>query len=366
MIPARRIAALLLVAVTALVLAACGSSDSGPSSAQDVLKETFGPDKPVHSGKLDLALALNATGLQGVNGPVKITLKGPFQSQGGKTLPAFDFDLGLTSGGTSFTAGAVSTGKAGYLKFQGTPYALTAALYESFKKGYEQSAKASGSKSSGPSFRSLGVDPLRWLSDPQTVGTETVGGTETRHVSATVDVPKLLADVNTLLSKADKLGGAAGAAAGVPKGLTAAQRQQLQDAVKSATFDVWSGKDDGTLRKLDIKVAFAVPKASQAKAGGLKDGTLEIVLLISDLNKKQTITGPTGAKPLAQLQSQLGGLLGGASGTTGSTGTGDTTATAPTTTTPTTTAPATAYVQCLQAAGADIAKVNDCAKLRGQ
>ncbi|MCW3016683.1 MAG: hypothetical protein JWO02_3775 [Solirubrobacterales bacterium] len=370
MIPARRTAAVLLLALAAMVVAACGSSDKAPSSAQGILKDTFGPDKPVRSGKLDVAVTLNATGLQGVNGPVKLSLKGPFQSQGGSTLPKFDFELGLAAGGTTFTAGAVSSDKAGFVKFQGTPYALTAALYDSFKKGYEASAKGSGKKNSGASFRTLGVDPLRWLKAPKTVGTEPVGGTDTTHVSATVDVPKLLTDVDTLLKKADKIGGAAGqSAAGVPNGLTAAQRTRITDAVKTATFDVWSGKKDGTLRKLDVKIAFDVPKESQAASGGLQKGTLQITLTIADLNAKQTITGPKNAHPLSELQAQVSQLLGSAApSSSGSTGTGTGSATGTGTATQsgaavTPAAPQSAYVTCLQNAGTDIAKVNACATL---
>jgi hypothetical protein len=308
---------------------------------------------------------------------VKLSLKGPFQSQGGTKLPLFDFDLGLTAGGTTFNAGAVSTGKAGFLKFQGTSYALTPTVFDSFKKGYEASAKDTGKDGKDTSLSKLGVDPLRWLDDPKKLDSAEVGGADTNHVTATVNVPNMLADVDTLLKKAGTLGGQA--AAGVPKGLTTAQRKQITDSVKSATFDVWAGKDDGTLRKLDIKVAFDVPKASQAAAGGLQSGTLQLTLTIADLNKKQTITGPTSSRPLADLQSQIQGLLGAATGAQGTTtpdAAGGTTTTPPasggsTTTTPPATgtqaspSPETqsAYVTCLQEAGTDIAKVNACAKL---
>jgi hypothetical protein len=382
-IPARRLLAAALVALCTLLLAACGGSDKGPSSAQDVLKETFGPDKPIRSGKVDVAVTFDATGLQGVSGPVKLSLKGPFQSQGGKTLPLFDFDIGLTAGGTTFTAGAVSADNAGYLKFQGTAYALTNAIYNEFKQGYEESAKTVESdtkKSSGPSFRTLGIDPLRWLSAPKKIGTEQVGGTETTHVSATVDVAKLLADVDTLLKKAGTLTGAAGkAAAGVPDGLTAAQRKTIENAVTGSTFDVWAGKDDGTLRKIDVSVDFSVPQASQAAAGGLQKGKVELALTIADLNKKQTIAKPTSTRPFSELQSQLSQLIsaltgGGAATPDSSTGSGSSgsgsggtssggTGTG-TTSTGSGAAPLSAYDQCLQDAGSDIAKVNECAKLQ--
>ena len=230
MIAARRTLVVLLFALAALVVAACGSSgDKAPTGAADILKDTFGPDHPVKSGTLDLAVSFTGTGLPGVTGPVKLSLKGPFQSQGGKKIPAFDFDIGLNAGaGTTFSAGAASTGKAGYVKFQGTSYVLTKALFDSFTKGYEASAKEASDKDDGPSFSSLGVDPLRWLSNPKTVGEEPVGGTATRHVSATVDVPKLLTDVDTLLKKAENIGGAAGQSTqAVPNSLSAAQRKQI-------------------------------------------------------------------------------------------------------------------------------------------
>ncbi|MCW2957792.1 MAG: hypothetical protein JWP18_595, partial [Solirubrobacterales bacterium] len=214
MIPARRIAVLLLVALAAAVLAACGSSDDKPSSAQDILKDTFGPGKSIKSGRLGVSVGLDAVGLQGVDGPVKLSLSGPFQSQGGTKLPLFDFDLGLTAGGTTFSAGAVSTGKAGFLKFQGTSYALTPAVFDSFKKGYEASAKDTGKDGKDTSLSKLGVDPLRWLDDPKKLDAAEVGGTESNHVTAAVNVPNMLADVDTLLKKAGTLGGQA--AAGVP------------------------------------------------------------------------------------------------------------------------------------------------------
>jgi hypothetical protein len=375
-IPARRAVAVLLAALTVLVLASCGSSDQAPSTAQGILKDTFGPGKPVKSGKLDLAVSFDATGLSGVNGPVRLALRGPFQSQGGTTLPAFDFDLSLAAGGTNLTAGATSTGKAGFLKFQGTSYALGDAVFQQLKKGYEASAKSTGSgrKRSGPSLSTLGVDPLRWLDAPKKVGTESVGGTDTNHVSATVNVPKLLADVDTLLKKAGTIGGAAGQSAGVPDGLTAAQRKTIEDAITGSTFDVWAGKKDGILRKLDVSVAFTGPAASQAKAGGLQKGRVRLTMTIADLNADQTIEAPSSTKPLSELQSQVSGLLGGLTGGattttpgtssgsgsgTGSSGTGAGTSGG-------TGTQSGSYTQCLQAAGTDIAKVNDCAKLLGR
>lgn len=356
-----RISALFFAVLAALVLASCGGGDKGTGSAQDILKEAFGPDKPIKSGRLDVGLKLDLSGTGGLNGPVDIKLRGPFTSNGAQKLPTFDFDATLAGSGTTFTAGAISTPTGGFVKFQGQQFDIGKDLYERFRKGYEQAAKDSGTsgKASNPSLKSLGIDPLRWLGQAKKAGSEQVGGVDTDHVSATVDVPKLLVDIDQLLKKAGQLGVKN---AQVPQGLSAAERKQVQDAVKASTFDVWAGKKDGTLRRLRVSVTFDAP-ASAAKSSGLDKGTIVLDVKLNALNEKQTIKAPANARPLSDLTSQL-------SSASGSSGAGTTTAPAPTSTTqaPSATTPqgSSKYLDCLQAAGADLGKVQECQALVGQ
>jgi hypothetical protein len=349
-----RLFALVLCAFALVGVTACGGGSSDKSAA-DVLKDTFGADHPIKSGRLDVGLKLNLSGLSGVNGPVDIRLRGPFKSNGGRRIPAFDFDLSLAASGTTFTAGAVSTGDAGFVKFQGSTYDLGKDLFERFRKGYEDAAKQSGtSKDSGPSLKSLGIDPQRWLRNPVKVGEEDVGGTKTVHVKAQVDVAALLQDVDTVLRKAGNLGVKN---ASVPQGLSAAERRQVQDAIKTTAFDVWSGKDDGTLRRLRVAVSFDAPKGTSSKTGALSKGDVALDVTIADLNKDQTINPPSGTKPLSDLTSQLSGVLGTASGS-GSSGSGSSSSGASTS--------SSKYLDCLQSAGSDLAKVQRCQDLLGQ
>ena len=89
------------------------------------------------------------------------------------------------------------------------------------------------------SLRSLGLDPMSWLQDPTVEGTETVGGVETDHISAQLDVDALLDDVDKLLARVSDQGLAA-TGQEVPDRIPADDRAQIEEAVKSATVDVWT------------------------------------------------------------------------------------------------------------------------------
>jgi hypothetical protein len=352
--------ALALALVVALTLAACGG---GGEDATKVLNQTFSGGKKVRSGKLNLALTFSGQGVPQLKGPVSVKLNGPFQSSGTGTLPQFDFSLALGGGGQSFAAGAISTGDNGFLKFQGQTYAVPPNVFASFKQGYEQAQKQAQQKGKqNTSLSSLGIDPRDWLKDPKTEDDVDVEGTKTTHVSAGVDVGKLLNDVNKVLQRA---GGQLAQNRQLPTSITPQQRKTIEDAIKDAKFDVYSGKDDHILRRMTVKLKFEVPEKSRAQANGLKGGDLNFDLTLASLNQPQTIAAPTGARPFseltAKLRSSLGGLGGGGASTGGgSTGGGSTGGTAPS---GAGNANAQRYLQCLQQAGGDVSKAQKCAAL---
>jgi hypothetical protein len=332
MTPPARLLPLLLTAAL-LVLAGCGGS--GSESATSILDKTFGSNASVKSGKLTLALDANVSGIGTVKGPISARLSGPFQSAGTAGLPKFDFDATLKLGGQTINAGAVSTSDKGWLKFMGTTYAVPDALFAQFRSSYLQSQKQSASKKQQSSLQKLGIDPRRWLTDPKTVGDKQVAGADTVHITSGIDVPKLLDDVQKTLHTA---GTAAGS---TTKQLTQADRDAIQKSVKSAKVDVYSGKGDDRLHKLVLNLQ-------------LTSGTVVFTLQLDDLDKDQTIAAPKGAKPLSDLVAQFQGA--GAPAPSASGGTGGSTATTPGA------APSQKYLQCIQSAGKDLAKVQGCAK----
>ena len=349
----------LLLLVLPLLAVGCGSSDGGPASTSTLLKDTFSGGKTVKSGKLDVALGVDAQGLPSLTAPVAFKLAGPFSSVGSGKLPKFDFDLDIAAGGQTIQAGAVSLGDTGYLKFGGTAYSVGKSLFDQFKSGYEKSQSQSKS-SSGSSFSALGVDPSRWLTGARQVGKTEVGGTQTFHITSGVDVPRFLTDVNQLLSKAKNLGGAT--TQGV-QGLSPQVQSTIERSVKNAKVDIYTGVDDHALRRLALSVSLAVPKDAQQQAGGLKSGDLRFDLTIADLNKDQTIEAPADALPFSELQSQLAALQGATSSggqqaqTTPQTSSGTSSGSLPSGGAP------PKYLECVSKAGTDIAQVQKCASL---
>jgi hypothetical protein len=349
--------ALLSALVCALALTACGGGGDDVDVDQ-VLKETFGEDKNIKSGRLDLKVGIDAKGGQS-QGPVSLSLSGPFASTKPTELPRFDFTAAVEAGGQTIDAGATSTADKGFVSLRGTDYALPDDMFAQFKQQYAASAKE-GEGEKGVSLKALGVDPQRWLSNPKSAGKEDVGGTETIHIKAGIDVPKLLEDVNKVLSRADQVPGGQAQAA---RELTEAERKQVADAIKSASVDVWTGEEDKIMRRINVELSFDVPEGERDRTQGLTSGTVRFDMSLGAINDDPKIEAPAGAKPLTELAQaiQSGGLgAGGAGG-------------APATPAPGTPAPAPeaggggdAYQQCVDKAAGDIRAMQECAELIGK
>lgn len=353
----RAIVALLALCATALALAACGSSSddsgsggSGGSSAdaQTLLRQTFTGTHDIRSGRADIQLRVVATGDDSIRGPIDVGISGPFQTAGADEIPQFDMSLDLNAQGQGFKAGLISTSDRVFVEFGGTAYEAPGELIDELKSSYRRSQQENSS--SGMSLSSLGLDPMSWLQDPTVEGTEDVGGTETDHISAQLDVDALLNDVDKVLARVSSQGLPTGQQ--IPDRIPADARSQITEAVRSASVDVWSGTDDHTLRKLTLALNVEPP----ASSGGPRTLDLSLSIELTDLNEPQSIEAPATSRPLNELLGQFQGLLGGALGGGalggGSGGSGGTSS-----------QQLDAYSNCIQAAGSDVAKAQQCASL---
>jgi hypothetical protein len=171
------------------------------------------------------------------------------------------------------------------------------------RKANEQLRKNQGRRSS---LTALGLDPRSWLDEAKDEGDADVAGVETRHVSGTLDVARLMENLNEFVRKGGAaLGGATGQTP--PKPLTQAEISKIADVVKDPTFDVYVGKEDEIVRRVSGRIEIDVPKADRASVGGISGGTVEFSVEFRNVNGDQQIEAPAKARPLSELTRSLGG-----------------------------------------------------------
>src|SRR3954462_4061057 len=203
---------LLALTLAASLLAACGSGSS--ADVKDTLDKAF--STPIKSARIDLEVTLKLDGIKQLNGPVKLSVQGPYETGGSQTIPKTDWDIAASAAGQNFSAGFISTADNAWAGFQGQNYEVGKAAVAQINQQIKQAAGQNKQKG----LSQFGIDPRNWLKDPKDEGDEKVAGVETHHVSAALDVSKFLDDLNQIVKKA---GGSTGTAAQI----TPQQKQQI-------------------------------------------------------------------------------------------------------------------------------------------
>lgn len=284
------LAALACLALCGALLAACGEDEEKSSGARGLLDETFGSGAAaIENGRLDVDFQLDPKGLLALGGPIKLSLDGPFSSPDGGELPHFDVDFAATLAGDVFEGAVLSTGRAAFVRLDGTAYKIDREFVAELREGL---ADAADEKQ--PGLKALGVDPLRWISNAQERGNERIDGVETTRISGDVEVAKLLEDIDRLLTKA----GGSGDGGDL---LSPKIRQQISAAVKSAKADIWTGTSDKILRQLAVRISFAFDEGEKPITG-LDSGIINLRLRLADVNKTSvSVDAPADARPLDEL-----------------------------------------------------------------
>lgn len=353
----RTISALLGAVLAAFALAACGSSGNA-GQASSLLRETFSGKHTVNSGNVKVSLSLHPSGSSTLKGPLTLSFGGPFASLGTNKLPKSNFTVSFSALGRQGSLGILSTGSAGYVTVSGKSYQLPPATFQQLESSFSSLTSSSGGSSGSGALGKLGIDPLHWLVNPAVVGNESVAGASTTHIRAGIDVAKLLDDLDTFLAKAPSLG--VSGLGKVPSNISPATRQRIASAIRQPRLDVWTGTADKTLRKLAISLVLPVTGQLSSLLGGLSSAHIALTMQYADLNQPQTINAPSSVAPYSQFQAKLRSLLsalqgglGGSLGGTGSASSGSSSSSAA----------VSSYAQCLQKAGQDLSKAQQCASL---
>jgi hypothetical protein len=338
---------------------AAGCGGGNDKDAQALLRRGFAA--PINSANVTVDISAQVNGVPALSKPIRVKLAGPYQTNGPKKLPSLNWDLSLSGGGQTFSAGFITTGDNAFVNFQGTNYDVGA---QAVAKLNQQLAQRN--PTGRTSLKQFGIDPIDWVTNASDEGESTVAGVTTKHVSAGLDVSRLFNDLNKSITQAR--GAVPGAAP--PAKLTQAQIDQIKNVVHDPKFDVYVGKADGKIRRVSLNLDFEVPKSSQSSTRGISGGNVSVSVEFAAVGEPQHIAAPTGAKPISQLTQQLGGLggltgaLGGAGaggptgGTGGTGGSGGAGGTAPNS------AQFKSYSDCLnKAKPSDVAAIQHCAAL---
>jgi len=355
-----------MVLMASLGVAACGSSTSGSSDPNSLLNQTFSGTHKVTSGVLDVSLTIDTSGSSVLNGPITVSFGGPFQTRGTGKLPESNFTVSASALGRSVSLGILSTGTKGYVTLQGVSYEMPQATFQKLESSFSQLASTPGASNGSGSLTKLGIHPLKWLTHPTVVGTETVGGAQTTHIHAGINVDALLTDLNTFLEKASSVN--VSGAASLKSGLSPATRSKIAAEVKNPSVDIWTGTNDNTVRRVTIALTVPVTGKTSTELGGVTSADIGLTLQYANLNQPQTITPPTTVRPFSEFQTKvsaflqaLQGATGGALGPSSSSG-GSSGGTSPSTGT---SSNVQKYSQCIQQAGGDVGKMQKCASLLG-
>ncbi len=283
--------------IIAIVAGCGGGSSSSSEDPQQVLDQTFNNPTKITSGKLDLSIDGSAEGQQ--SGNFSATITGPFQTDPSNTTAFPQLDLAVSVSGSqggpsiSFDGSLIATKDNAYVEYQNQAYELGTAAFQQFATAYAKAAKQNQANGSSSGFSQFGIDPKTWLTNVSNEGTTDIDGTNTIHIHGDADVSKIVTDLQKVSQQTS----------GATQQISPDQLKQLTDAVQTASIDVYSNADNHLLTKLAVSLAIAPPASAGSSVSKIN---LNFSLTLSDVNQAQTITGPSNAKPIADLLGSLG------------------------------------------------------------
>jgi hypothetical protein len=297
------------LAVLATAFAACGSSsDSSSESPQSVIKGAT--LKGIESGNINLTLSVNVAGNEG--GKVDVSLNGPFQSRGEGQLPLFDLNAkvnGSVNGkDINFDGGLTLLSEKAYVSYEGTEYEVDPTTFGFVKAAVEKAQNqsgAQGNQTTAPGCQEAATE-LKvedFVDNLTNEGSSDVGNTSTTQVSGDLNVPGAIDALSELIENpacASQLS----AAGPLPSVAELDQAKgQVQSALKKAHVSVYVG-DDNIVRR--ISGEFTIEPPANVSEGGPQKVDIEFDLSLEGVNEEQSITAPSGAKPLNDLFLKLG------------------------------------------------------------
>ncbi len=291
-------------AVLATAFAACGgSSDSSSEDPQKVIDNAT--LEGVKSGNIDLSLAVKAAGEQG--GDVNVSLSGPFQAGEKGDLP--QLDLAVKASGSvngqniDFDGGLTLLSDRAFVGYKGTEYEVDPTTFGFVKSGFEQAQQKQGSEAGSADVTACqeaatGLKVGDFVDNLTNDGSAEVEGTSTTKISGDLNATGAI-DAIVKLTENPACSAQLEAAGPLPLGEIEKAKSEVSSALKKAHAEVYVG-DDNIIRKVVAELTIEPKSSSEEKV------EIDLELSLGGVNEEQSISAPSGAKPLEKLFLQLG------------------------------------------------------------
>jgi hypothetical protein len=300
------VAAAALVAASVALAACGGSGGKSGESPQTVLDEAT--LQGIESGDIDLSLGVKAQGAEGGN--LDVSLSGPFQGEGKGSLPQLDMSAkakgSLGGKNVDFEGGLVLLPNTAFVNYEGIEYEVDPTTFSFVESALKQAQREGGAETGSQGvaacqeeFGKLKV--ADFIENADNEGSADVGGTSTTKVSGDLDVPGA---IDSVLEVVESQACRSQLAAAGPLPSTAEiekAKGEIESSLKAAHVSIYVGDDD-IVRRIEAQLQIE-PKGG---GSGPQKVELEIDLKLTGVNEEQTISAPSGAKPLSKLFLKLG------------------------------------------------------------
>lgn len=301
--------ALVLAWMAAVSVVACGGGE--PPSPREVVADL----RPVRSAQVAavLEIRLDDQPDPALRTPLRVSLEGPFVSNGPRRLPSLDWGAGVTVLGEQFLSQVVLTGDNAYIQLGGAPFELGEANLAQVNAQVERTAQEAPR-----GFASLGIDPLDAVRAVRAAGRGRVAGAPTTRYTGTLEMTRVVDIVARLLERTPIQPVVSGQPVTRPR-IAPRTRERILSIVADPTFELHVAADK-TLRRLSLRAPFRTPRefldTGERVAQGIRQGVITYDVEYGLVGEPLEVIAPEGARPIEdfvrELRSEIrrrGGIL---------------------------------------------------------
>jgi hypothetical protein len=248
---------------------AAAPAEPAPAASPEELLQTAFKGGDLESSAFDATISGRAD-----DSRLRLELSGAFERGASNDVPQFEVSLRVAADGQQAGGGFVSLGDEAFFTRGDSGWRVPD---EAWSPLVEAVASGAGAQ---PQNIALPFDPQTWIRDIESDGTETLDGVETTHVTASVDVRRVVDDVFELARQ---------------NGTQLPSARDAARTVKRAEFEVWVGNDDRVLRRLSADIAFATPPGLRGP-GDAARSRLSFDLELTGVNQPQEIEAPANVR----------------------------------------------------------------------